>query len=575
MRRREFLKGILPMTLAPLALNGIPLRVMGRSFLTSSFTCDEINDRALVIIQLHGGNDGLNTLIPVDQYGVYRNHRPVIGVPATGLRRYLDLDTTLPVADQVGLHPDMTGIKDLYDRGMVRIIQQCGYPSMNGSHFRGTDIWLTGKDGDTMPEHPDSGWWGRYLNHKYPNYPNEYPNPAMQDPPGLEFGSHIISLGFHRQVGIPMGLTLSNDPSDFHTFVSGVGGALPGSFPASEYGDELRYIVEVERSTNVYAQRLSTLFNAGTNAVGVTYPETYHTTAGSHYYNQLSPQLRTVARLLSGGSKTKIFLVRMGGFDTHANQGIPDKPSFGGHGALLYHLSEAVRAFQNDLEAQGLADRVLTVTFSEFGRQVGENGTFGTDHGAAAPMLVFGRGVRPGISGTNPNLSNLNNNNIVSYQHDYRRVFTTILQDWLGANNGTLDEVEFYPFSGQKLPLIHDAYTDASGNTVNYIADTACDPTPELPALKIETGLDAAAVSLYPNPASDAVTVSVKWDRLQPATLCILDLQGRIVRAEEVRLYGGENTHQIDLSGISSGQYVVQLHPRGGGALRSQKLLVR
>ncbi|MEM7656551.1 MAG: hypothetical protein AAF399_10515, partial [Bacteroidota bacterium] len=254
------------MALTPLALNGIPVRAMGRSFLTSSFTCDDINDRVLVLIQLHGGNDGLNTIIPVDQYGLYKNLRPLIGIKDSGPRSYIDLDTTLPIQDQVGLHPDLVGIKDLYDDGQVHVVQDVSYPYNNGSHFRGTDIWLSGKDGDNMPDSPESGWWGRYLDHSYQDFPQNYPNPDMEDPPGLEFGSHIISLGFHRQAGIPMGLTLSNDPSDFGTLVSGVGGALPNDFPISDYGSELEYLVQMETSTNVYAQRLADLYALGTNS---------------------------------------------------------------------------------------------------------------------------------------------------------------------------------------------------------------------------------------------------------------------------------------------------------------------
>jgi uncharacterized protein (DUF1501 family) len=524
----------------------------------AGFSCSDIQDRALVIVQLHGGNDGLNTFLPVDQYSLYRNYRPIIGIPDTGPRSYINLDTTLPVADQVGLNPDLGAFKALYDQGKARVIQQVSYPSNNGSHFRGTDIWLTGNDGNTMPEHPSSGWWGRYLNHWYPNYPAAYPNTDMMDPPGLEFGSHIVSLGFHREVGIPMGLTLSNDPSGFYNLVSGLGGALPDNFPASDYGDELRYIVEIERSTNVYAQRLSDVFALGGNTV--TYPDTYHTNAASHYRNPLSAQLRTVARLLSGGSRTKIFLVRMGGFDTHANQGIPDKPSFGGHSALLYHLSQALKAFQDDLQGLGIEDRVMTVTFSEFGRQVAENGTFGTDHGTSAPMMVIGKGVNPGVSGTNPNLSSLSNNNLTGYQHDYRQVFTTLLQDWLGANNGTLDEVGFYPFSGQKLPLVNTQYVDTSGTTVDYTADITCDQTPDLPALKVDAGLNRRTeLQVFPNPAHETASLSLTWDRMQPATLLLADIAGHSVRTQEIRLYAGAQTVELDITGLSPGTYVVLL----------------
>ncbi|RMG63050.1 MAG: DUF1501 domain-containing protein [Bacteroidetes bacterium] len=574
MRRRDFLKGILPMALAPVALNGLPVRVMGRSLMTSSFTCDDINDRILVLIQLHGGNDGLNTLVPINQYDTYKGLRPLIGIKDTGPRQYIQLDSTLPLDDQVGLHPDLLGMKSLYDSGYMHIVQDVSYPHNNGSHFRGTDIWLSGKDGDTMPDRPESGWWGRYLDHRFPGYPDLYPNPAMPDPPGLEFGSHIISLGFHRQTGIPMGLTLSNDPSDFNSLLAGVGGALPEDFPNSDYGQELAYLVEMERSTNLYAQRLTDLFNAGTNDPSVVYPTVYHTPTQHNFRNGLAPQLRTVARLISGGSRTKVFLVRMTGFDTHAGQALAGKPSYGAHGSLLYHLSEAVKAFLDDLTAQGLADRVLLTTFSEFGRQVGENSTLGTDHGTSAPMFLFGKGVKPGLSGTNPNLSNLHNNNFTSFQHDYRQVFTTLLQDWFGANNGSLDHAEFYQFSNQKLDLIDSQHVEANGTVLNYVADTSCDSTPDLPALPATSirseQIELAKLEMYPNPSPDQVHLSLDWPRLQPAELRLYSPDGKLVQRHEWRLFAGANQLNLSLADLPAGTYMVQILTGAGSRFGRQ-----
>lgn len=578
MKRRSFIKGMLPMAMAPLALNGIPVSVMGRN-LMSSFTCEEVNDRALVLIQLHGGNDGLNTIIPLEQYNIYKNLRPIIGIEDTGIRKYIDVDSSLSTQDQIGLHPDMGAVKSLYDDGKVNIVQNVSYTNNNGSHFRGTDIWLTGKDGDTIAEHPDSGWWGRYLDHKFPNFPAAYPNPDMEDPLGLEFGSHIVSLGFHRQAGIPTGMTLGNDPSGLYNEVSGVGGALPTNFPASDYGTELEYLVEMERSTNVYAQRISDLYNAGSNTPSVVYPEVYHTYTTNAYNNQLSGQLKTVARLMSAGCKTKVYLVRMGGFDTHSNQSIADKPSFGGHGALLYHLSEAVKAFQDDLAGLGLEDNVLTMTFSEFGRQVAENGTWGTDHGTTAPMMIFGKGVTPGVTGTNPNLSNLVNNKLQGFEHDYRQVVVTVLQDWLGANNGSLDVAEMYDWSNKKLDLINSSYIDGSGNTINWVADTSCDSTPDLPDLppdgttRIDPELKAKLqFKVFPNPATDYIEVSLNSEQMMPASIGIFSLDGKKVKEVSIRLFAGPNSERIDVANLSSGTYIVRLVANKGSRVSSKLL---
>lgn len=572
MKRRDFLRGVLPLTAAPFAINGLSVRAMARTLMTQSFTCEEINDRALVVIQLHGGNDGLNTLVPIDQYATYINHRPIIGIPETGTRQYVNLDTTLDIADQVGLHPDLMHLKMLYDDGKVNFIQDVAYSNMNGSHFRGTDIWLSGKTGESIGEEADSGWFGRYLDHKFTDYPNSFPTVEMPDPPGLEFGSHIVSLGFHRAEGIPMGLTMSNNPLGFFNQVSGVGGLLPEDIPATEYGDELRFITEVQKSTDVYAERLAQVFEMGANTVD--YPEVYHTQSEKNYDNRLSDQLKTVARLISGGCKTKIYLVRMGGFDTHANQGIPDKPSFGGHGALLYHMSSAIKAFQDDLKNMGLEDRILTCTFSEFGRQVGENGDWGTDHGTSGPMIIIGKGLKAGVTGTNPNLSNLRNNKLQGYQYDYRQVFATLLQDWLGANNGTLQQTEFLEFSQQKLDLINDNYIDDMGTSINYVADLSCDDTENPPdTVDIEPELEEVVnINVFPNPATNFINISIESDQLVPATISFYSVHGTLIKEKKVPLRSGKNTAQIAVDDLTRGIYIIRVTANKGSVISSINL---
>lgn len=457
---------------APLLLNGIPVRSMASTL--SGFTCDEINDRSLVIIQMHGGNDGINTLIPVEQYGDYINLRPNIGIADSGSRAYIPLDSTLPLSSQIGLQPEMTAFKDLYDAGMAHFVLGVNYDNNNKSHFKGGNIWLTGGDSTPTGQDYESGWFGRYLDYRFPNYPNAYPNAGMLDPIGLEFGSKTISLGFHRTNGVPIGLALSDDPTDFYNMVSGIGGAYPQAIPSNRYGSEMQYLIDVQQSTNYYGSRLNDLYNLGTNSGGVTYPEHYHTSGGPVYWNELSPQLKTVARLISGGSRTKIFLVRITGFDTHTDQVVNGDPSMGRHATLMWHMGEAIKAFLADLQTQGLAEKVMMVTFSEFGRQVGENGNLGCDHGTLAPMMVFGRGIKPGVSGVNPDYTNLSKNNFTSFQFDYRQVYTTLLQDWLGASQTSLNQTLFGSFQSQKLDIVHDSYDDGSGTPVNFVVDPTC-----------------------------------------------------------------------------------------------------
>lgn len=473
------------MTMAPFALSGVPIRVMAHSMLSQTFACEDVADRVLVLVQLAGGNDGLNTLIPLDQYSQYRNIRPNIGLRDQGTGSYVQLDSTLPDEQQIGIQPDMMSLKSLYEDGKINFVQDVCYPDNNKSHFKGTDILLAGRDGLTANE-TSSGWFGRYLDYRFPNFPGAYPNQDMPDPLGLQLGSNTISLGFHRQEGVPTGMALKGDPSNFFYLVNSSGGLAPGQLPPGHFGEELEYVMQLEQSTNLYAGRLNQVYNSGANTV--TYPTTYYTSSSAFYYNELAPQLQIVARLLSGGIKTKVFLVRLQSFDHHVNiTSSASDPSRGQHAVLLYHLSESLRLFQEDLKNMGLEDRVLTLTFSEFGRTATENGSRGTDHGTSAPMILMGKGIKPGVTGLNPNLSSIQNNNFTSFQHDYRQVITTVMQDWLGAGPNSLSASELNYFSNQKLDLINSNYVDPiSGTGYNYVADPGCYDGGAAPTFPVE-----------------------------------------------------------------------------------------
>lgn len=450
LNRRSFMKSMLTVSAAPMLLNGIPVRSLATPMMTQ-LTCQEVNDRILVLIQLHGGNDGLNTLIPVDQYSTYANYRPTLRIPDSGSRKYLN------VTQDVGLHPDMTGIKSMYDNGYATFIQDVGYDEINRSHFKGSDLWLTGGDSSPAGQSMRSGWVGRYLDDRYPNYPFAYPNPTNPDPIALEFGNRSLSLAFNRETGSPIGMSIADDPQDFYNLITGVGGALPSSSPSSHYGEMLQFIMDTQSSSNSYANRINTAYNLGSNPGASTYPTTYPNNPGNNAKNELGPQLKTVARLINGGLNTKIYMVRLTGFDTHSSQIISGDATQGNHAALLYYLSSSVKAFFDDLIAGNNADKVVAFTFSEFGRQIGQNGSAGTDHGTLAPMMVFGTGVNGGVIGNTPDLNSVTNNILTTKQYDYRQVLTTLLQDWLGASNSTLTDTQFDTWKNQKLSLLKAA----------------------------------------------------------------------------------------------------------------------
>lgn len=424
MKRRNFIK----LTSTASAISLLPSQVTASLNIAKSFLDCTISNRKLVLINLAGGNDGLNTIIPINYYDIYSNLRPSIKVPSNGLNSYINLDDTLDEAQQIGLHPSLTGFKNLYDNDLLRIIQSVGYPSQNKSHFASTDIYSTANDGNSWDNSNNSGWIGRFMESYYADLiQNSYPL-------GVEIGSKSNSLGFHGESEHGLSVNINGqDPSGFYSLISGMAGEPPNNIPISDYGHELEYIIQTDALSNMYSEAISNSFNNGQNAV--SYPDT-----------DISNQLKTVARLISGGLESKVYMVKLAGFDTHFGQNQAENDILGDHNDLLTKLSSAITAFMSDLSAMNLKNDVVGLTYSEFGRKAAENGSLGTDHGETAPMFVFGAPVKGGVSGLNPNLNEANENNgyqIQTVQFDYRDTLGTLLQDYLGADNLALDATFF------------------------------------------------------------------------------------------------------------------------------------
>jgi uncharacterized protein (DUF1501 family) len=499
MNRRNFIGNLSKASAATMFLSGVPVKLLAIDDKTSHAVLKSNSDRILILVQLHGGNDGLNTIIPINQYSGYYNLRPNVAIPDYGARKFITLDSSLPDAQQIGLHPDMTAFKSLYDEGRASVVQNVGYENMNLSHFRGRDIMFMGGG---SADYYSSGWLGRFLNSEYPGYPDNYPNQDMQDPLGLELGG-ALSLAFHRENGIPAGFNVQS-PQHFYDLINGVGVTPPITFPDSHAGDELRYLMEFEKKSESYAERLKNVYNAGHNTAGVSYPETYPLNAPSRFVNNpLSEQLKLIARLISGGLKTRIYLCRIGGFDTHAEQVEKYNTSMGGHAALIYHLSAAMKAFQDDLAGQSLEDKVVSMTFTEFGRRAYSNASYGTDHGTSFPVLMFGSALKQGVLGTNPNLNDLNNGNL-KYTTDYRQIYTTLLMDWFGVSDQTLTDIYFGDWRDKQIDLIDDAFSLSVNSS---------------PGLKFE--------SLYPNPVIDVAHITSKLKVPGQVSVSIIDNIGR------------------------------------------------
>lgn len=548
MKRRNFLKIFSAGAVTPFVVNGHAMRPFANRRMASLLsTCEGVSDRTLVLIQLKGGNDGVNMIIPIAQYDDYANLRPYIRVPDSGLEKYITLDGTLAAPDQVGLHPVMTAMKDLYDRGWVSVVQGVGYENLNQSHFKGTDLWLSGGDGTPDNFNIRTGWMGRTLNAMYPDVMGA-PTPEFPDPLGIQVGDPYPSLGFHTETEHLNSINLSGqDPEGFYTLIQSIGGAPLVNVPDSEYGDELEFIMGVEKSVDLYSERITETFNAGMNAL--SYPDT-----------DLSNQLKTVARLIKGGCRTKIFLCSMGGFDTHGSQ-TGDSVLLGQHPGLLENLSESVKAFLDDLDAMGLAEQVMACTFSEFGRCARENGSYGTDHGTLAPMLIFGKGAESGVVGTNVNMGNVSDDGqLQGQQYDYRQVFTTLVQDWLGANNYALEQAMFDGYN--KLPLVGAAYVVSPDC---YIGESVSVYDPF--AVK-------RRLSVFPNPATTSTEIAFRSDVAFPAMLTLHSLGGQLVSSGQVQVQPGPNLYYLNVHALPAGPYFVRLENRLNGAAEVARISV-
>lgn len=547
MRRRDFIK----LTSTASALSLLPTEVFALFKSTGMTACPDPNAKKIVLIQLAGANDGLNTIVPINQYDTYATLRPNIKLNNAGTPNgIINLDSTLALTDQVGLHPSLTGFKSLYEKGFMRIIQGVGYPSQNKSHFKSTDLWLTGGDGTMANNYFDNGWAGRFLENYYTSLLN------LTFPLGIQLGSSENSLVFHGEIEYDMSLNISGqDVSGFYSVINGLGGLPPTDISDSEYGSLIQYIIDIDASTNLYAQTISNSFNSGSNSL--IYPNT-----------NLSNQLKTVARFISGGLQTKVYLVKIGGFDTHAMQVAANNTThLGNHANLLTQISDAINTFITDLNNQNLANDVVAVTFSEFGRKIGENASLGTDHGEVAPMFVFGSAINPGISGTNINLSeavSTNNYQVKTIQHDYRRVFSTVLQDWFGTDNKTLD-MTFYD---------HTANNGFSNNKIanlikpQNVVDPACYSDNSLSAHEFENTYE---VVVYPNPTSELITINSPNNNNNIHAVIFYSLDGKYIGKYKNPFMISQ--FSINVDNLSTGVYYLKIETANGNF--SKKVIIR
>lgn len=357
------------------------------------------DERLLVVLQLAGGNDGLNTVVPFRDDAYYRE-RPRLALRA---------DQCVSLADGIGFNAEMRALMPWWEKGELSVVQGVGYPNPNRSHFRSTEIWETASDAD---RNEATGWIGRYLDNNCAGHPGADPAAAL-----------AIMNKRPQSFASKSGLGLAVSQPEAFGFLEGYARDNESAFKDVNHVAGARY----DRSENASLDFLrQTAMNATLSAEKVRRAASRYKGGVEYPRQQLGQALQTVAKMIAGGLPTRIYYVSHGGFDTHANQQNQ-------HGRLLRELAESVAAFQRDLELQGQAERVVIMTFSEFGRRVRENASGGTDHGAAAPLLIMGKGVRGGLQGRAPSLTDLDEGDL-RHAVDFRSVYATMLRDWFAVD---------------------------------------------------------------------------------------------------------------------------------------------
>ncbi len=394
--RRDFLKSSTLLALAP--------TVPGFLAQTARAAQTERDGRVLVVIQLDGGNDGINTVVPFADEG-YAKHRRLLRLPK---------DRLIKVNDKVGLHPALADAGKLLETGRLAIVQGVSYPNPNRSHFRSMAIWQSARL--DPEEHGGLGWLGRALDED---------KSMAGGTASLFVGAGVPPVAIRGRRSVASAMDREED------FLLAAGTDPRKTLSPQEPADDLTAFVQRSMlDAYAMADRLQAVSRA--RAAEARYPNT-----------GLGTRLQTVARLLKIGLGTRVYYTTQSGYDTHSAQ-------LQTHSQLLFELSSALKAFLDDLASAKLADRVAVLMFSEFGRTVAENGSAGTDHGTAGPVFLAGPGVRSGLIGDTPSLLDLDPKvGDLRTSVDFRRIYATILEDWLGLPATTAVGGQF-----ERLPLL-------------------------------------------------------------------------------------------------------------------------
>lgn len=505
-----------------LGLAGAGSMMLGASSVTASAPsplsvalAESDNDNILVIVRLKGGNDGLNTIVPVYDYANYANLRPTI--------RHQQNDLFMLNSD-FGIPNYMSpGLESIWGDGKMKVVHGVGYPDQNLSHFRSSDIWASTDEVNIEP----TGWWGRYFEDLYPDY---IVNPPPT-PPAVQIGSigNLVFEGSSNNyafaVANPTQLANVAQNGTFHDVLD---------IPDCVYGDKLLYMRSTTNTTFLYASVINNAYMAANNDA------TYDQDA------DLASQLAIVARLIKGGLGTKVYMVTLDGFDTHANQ--VDE-----HRTILEDVANSMKSFYDDLAATGMDTTVLSMTISEFGRRPYENGSLGTDHGAASPVLLFGPGLEgSGLVGEHPDITEWDANDNLIPTSDFRDVYSTILTDWFCLDPVVLDLI----LLGQSYESLDLGFNCNTLGTQDYS--------------------NVNRLVHRPTYQNDRTYIELKMPTTANVTIKLYDIMSKeIATLKNEMLFPGQ--HKIDVkaavnTNLSFGQYIYRITT--GGQNYSKSLMI-
>ncbi len=527
MNRRDFLHNMAHLAALPSILPNWGLQQVFEQSSVLSNTIER--DKILIIIRLDGGNDGLNTVIPLDQYANLNKVRSKI---------LMDENKIIPIKfGKTGLHPALDGFNSLINEDRLAVIQSVGYQKPNYSHFRSSDIWMTGSDSD---QNLSSGWMARYIESQHPTYPQAYPNDQFPHPLSIEIGwqSTLLFQGLNSFTSL-----IYNNPEQFYKLMN----PFKNTYPATLQGSKLAYLQLIGKQSQLYGQVVKDVFSKGK-------------TAFEFQNNELGNQMKIVQKLISGGLNTRVYMVRIGGFDTHNQQIDTADKTKGQHASLLKQINDAVITLMKNLDAENLGDRVVGITMSEFGRTVHANGSYGTDHGTVAPMFVFGNAVKSGVIGTNPVIPEKYQYNFdLPLQFDYRQAYSSILNQWLGSSKENNKQILYQEFN--PIALIKPAFIDSDNDGVADMYDK-CPDTPS------GTIVDVSGCAIFTLPSNNyAVELtssscigsnngSIKLSVLDTSLKYLIQVQGPDKYVKDLVLPKGSK--EISLTALNAGTYTIQ-----------------